>query len=265
MPRIALGIQYEGTDYYGWQSQVGLPTVQQAVESALTKVADQPVSVVCAGRTDRGVHALGQVVHFDAPVSRDLIAWQRGGNCFLPRDVSITWARSVPDSFHARFSATARQYRYILYNHESRPGMMHRYVKWECRALNIDRMREAANHLIGEHDFSSFRGSGCQAKTAIRTMTLVRIEREGCLWTIDVRANAFLLHMVRNIVGSLLRVGAGLETAAWMRQVLEGKNRCLAGMTASPAGLLLTNVCYDDIYGLPAAGIEVPRWPPEVL
>lgn len=252
MPRIAMGVQYNGANYFGWQSQPDLPTVQQAVEAALSRVADQPITIICAGRTDRGVHGLGQVVHFDTDVHREIHAWHRGGNANLPPDVAINWVKVVPDDFHARFSARSREYRYLLYNHESRPATMHGFVKWESRPLNLERMQAAGQYLLGKHDFSSFRGSGCQAKTAIRTVHSLEVKQHGLIWSIDVKANAFLLHMVRNIVGSLLRVGVGLESAEWMRDVLAAKDRREAGMTIIPEGLSLTKVNYDVHFGLPS-------------
>lgn len=246
-----MGIQYNGSNYFGWQSQHGLPTVQQAVEDAISKVANEPVGVVCAGRTDRGVHGLGQVVHFESNAVRELYAWHRGTNASLPPDIAANWVREVPDDFHARFSARSREYRYLLYNHDSRPAMMHQFVKWESHSLDLEAMQQAGNYLLGEHDFTSFRGSGCQAKTAVRTIHSLEIKRHGLIWSIDIKANAFLLHMVRNIVGSLLRVGIGLEKPEWMQTVLQACDRRKAGMTITSAGLSLTKVNYDERFGLP--------------
>ena len=256
MPRIAMGIQYNGTNYFGWQSQANLPTVQQVLEKALSRVADEPITVVCAGRTDSGVHGLGQVVHFDTIAIRENHAWHRGSNAFLPGDVAVNWVRVVPDDFHARFSALSREYRYLLYNHESRPALMHGFVKWESRPLNLESMHLAGQYLLGEHDFSSFRGSGCQAKTAVRRIYSLEIKRHGLLVSFDIKANAFLLHMVRNIIGSLLRVGVGLEPSAWMKEVLEFCDRRKAGMTVTPAGLSLTRVNYEAHFGLPTSGMS---------
>ena len=251
MPRYAMQVQYQGTHYHGWQSQPELPTVQQAVEQALSKVANEPITVICAGRTDSGVHAQGQVIHFDSEADRDLVAWHRGCNAFLPPDIAINWVCPVSDDFHARFKALARQYRYVIYNAPSRPALMREFVRWESRELDVDAMQQAADCLVGEHDFTSFRGAGCQARTAIRRMHFVRISRQGELVIIDIKANAFLLHMVRNIVGSLTRVGFGQEPVGWIREVLEGKDRRLAGATISPAGLSLAGVHYPSAYGLP--------------
>jgi tRNA pseudouridine38-40 synthase len=263
MPRIAMGIQYKGTDYVGWQFQPGLKTVQQTVESAISRVANEPISVVCAGRTDSGVHALGQVIHFDTTASRELEAWHRGSNAFLPADVAVNWVRLVTDQFHARFSAQSREYRYVLYNHESRPALMADFVKWESRPLDLESMQAAGQYLLGEHDFSSFRGSGCQAKTAIRTVYSLEVKRHGLMVSLDIKANAFLLHMVRNIVGSLLRVGVGLEPVEWMKTVLDLCDRRKAGMTISPAGLSLTQVNYEMQLGFPSFSMimrESPLW-----
>lgn len=251
MAKIALGVQYNGAHYYGWQSQSGLPTVQQSLEDALSKVADSPIAVVCAGRTDRGVHGLGQVVHFETDVVREPHAWHLGANAYLPSDIAVNWAKPVPDDFHARFSARSREYRYLIYNHSSRPGMLHELVKWQRGELNLEAMQRAANYLLGEHDFSSFRGAGCQANHAVRTVHHLQLQRHGVLWSVDIKANAFLLHMVRNIVGSLLRVGLGLETVEWMQDVLLACDRREAGMTIEPSGLSLTKVNYEPHFEIP--------------
>jgi tRNA pseudouridine38-40 synthase len=246
-----MGVQYNGSQYYGWQSQPDVPTVQQQVEAAISRVADQPIEITCAGRTDRGVHATGQVIHFDTDAKRELHAWHRGSNANLPPDVAINWVHEVSEDFHARFSARSREYRYLLYNHDSRPAMIHQFVKWENQPLNVALMHEAGQMLLGEHDFSSFRGSGCQAKTATRTVHELQVTRHGLLVCVEIKANAFLLHMVRNIVGSLLRVGVGLEPVSWMQAVLAAKDRREAGMTIPAAGLSLTKVNYEAHFALP--------------
>jgi len=251
-----MGVQYNGANYFGWQSQPDFPTVQQDVEEAISRVADEPISVTYAGRTDRGVHGMGQVIHFDTQAKRELFAWHRGSNAFLPPDVAVNWVHEVPEDFHARFSARSREYRYLLYNHESRPAVMRGFVKWECRPLNCELMQAAGQYLLGEHDFTSFRGSGCQAKSAVRTVHRLEVKRHGLMISVDIKANAFLLHMVRNIVGSLLRVGAGLEEPEWMKTVLEARDRCRAGMTIIPAGLSLTKVNYEDHFGLPSISLR---------
>jgi tRNA pseudouridine38-40 synthase len=251
MPRLAMGVQYNGSQYYGWQSQPDVPSVQQQVEEAVSRVADHPVQVICAGRTDRGVHATGQVIHFDTDAKRELFAWHRGSNANLPPDVAINWVHEVPDDFHARFSARSREYRYILYNHDSRPAMMHQFVKWESHPLDVVKMHQAGQYLLGEHDFSSFRGAGCQAKTATRTVHELQVTRHGLMVCVEIKANAFLLHMVRNIVGSLLRVGIGIEPVEWMQAVLAAKDRREAGMTIPAAGLSLTKVNYEAHFALP--------------
>lgn len=251
MARFAMGVQYNGSRYFGWQSQRQVPSVQQQLETAISRVADHEVSVVCAGRTDRGVHATGQVIHFDTHAERQLFAWHRGSNANLPADVAINWVQQVSNDFHARFSARSREYRYILYNHNSRPAMMHQFVKWVSYPLDVVKMNQAAQYLLGEHDFSSFRGAGCQAKTAVRTVYELQVTRRGVLVCIEIKANAFLLHMVRNIVGSLLRVGIGMEPAEWMQVVLRAKDRREAGMTVSAAGLSLTKVNYEAHFALP--------------
>jgi tRNA pseudouridine38-40 synthase len=251
MARFAMELQYNGSDYYGWQSQLGFKTVQASVEQALSRVADHPIQVICAGRTDRGVHALGQVIHFDTESVRALHAWHRGANAYLPSDIAINWVHPVSNDFHARFSARSREYRYLIYNHDSRPAMMHQIVKWEYRLLDLSRMQKAADHLLGEHDFSSFRGSDCQAKTPIRTIHELTITRRGLIVCVTIKANAFLLHMVRNLVGTLLRVGVGLESSEWVKAVLQARDRREAGMTIPAAGLSLVKVNYEAHFALP--------------
>ena len=251
MYRVALGIRYDGARYHGWQSQDGLPTVQLFVEKAVSFVANHSINVVCAGRTDAGVHATSQVVHFDTDVDRTESAWVFGSNSNLPHDITILWAKVVPQEFHARFSATARKYRYVIYNHKVRPGILRHAVGWYHRELDVDTMQQAANHLLGEHDFSSFRGAGCQAKGPVRDLQALNIERRGKMIIIEAQANAFLLHMVRNLVGVLLAVGCGAKDPDWSKKVLEARDRRQASVTFSPNGLYLVGVNYPLVYDFP--------------
>ncbi|HHJ34897.1 MAG TPA: tRNA pseudouridine(38-40) synthase TruA [Gammaproteobacteria bacterium] len=259
--RIALGIEYNGSHFCGYQMQSeGTRTVQHELEKALSKVADETVRLTCAGRTDTGVHATGQVVHFDTAVQRELKAWMLGGNTNLPRDISIHWVREVSDTFSARFSAVSRSYRYILFNRRVRPAIFQHNVAWSFERLDQTVMHEAAQYLMGEHDFSAFRASQCQAKHAIREMQAISVKRVGDYIILDIRANAFLHHMVRNIMGSLMVVGRGEQEAGWIQTVLQGQDRKCAGMTASAAGLYLVNVEYPVEYGLPDSG-----WLPDIF
>ncbi len=251
--RISLGIRYDGSSYHGWQSQLqdNLPTLQSTVERAVSCVANHSIHLTCAGRTDAGVHATSQIVHFDTEVTRSEKAWVFGTNSNLPPEVSILWAKRVPQSFHARFSAQARRYRYVLYNHEVKPAILRNYVGWFYKPLDVERMQEAASYLLGEHDFSAFRGAGCQAKNPIRDMLELSIHRQRRMLIIETRANAFLLHMVRNIVGALIEVGVGAREPEWMKSVLESCDRTRAGVTIAPNGLYLVQVNYPDEYNLP--------------
>lgn len=252
--RIALGLEYDGAGFSGWQSQAGGNTVQDAVEAALTAVAGQPVRVVCAGRTDAGVHASAQVVHFDVAVSRPVTAWVRGANAHLPRTVAVRWAVPVADDFHARFCARARSYRYLLLNRPERPGLLAGRVGWCHRPLDLAAMQQAAACLPGEHDFSSFRAAGCQAKTPIKTLYRFDIERQGDLVVFDCCANAFLHHMVRNLVGALVYVGSGRMRPAEFVRLLEARDRRLGAPTYAPDGLYLTGVEYGEQWALPQQG-----------
>jgi tRNA pseudouridine38-40 synthase len=249
--RIALGIEYDGHEYYGWQAQEGLVTVQGCLELALEKIAASPIKVFCAGRTDAGVHGTGQVVHFDTDVKRALHAWSLGTNTHLPPSICVRWAQVVDNDFHARFSALARRYRYIIYNNMTRPAILAARVTWYYRQLDVQRMQEAANYLVGEYDFSSFRSSRCQAKTPVRTVHSITVTRDGNFISIDIEANAFLQHMVRNIVGVLMRIGSGQAEIDWMREVLAAKNRQMACETANPTGLYLSHVTYPAPYLFP--------------
>lgn len=248
--RIALGIEYQGTGFCGWQLQPGVRTVQGCVEEALGRVADHPVRVICAGRTDAGVHALGQVVHFDTEAERRARSWVFGANAHLPPDVSVRWAQSVAADFHARFSAVRRHYRYMIYNSPVRPAVLAAGVSWEYRALDAARMQAAAAHLVGRHDFSSYRACACQAKSPVRTVHSLEVARHGAFMVIDVVADAFLHHMVRNMAGVLIAVGAGEREPVWAREVLEQKDRRLGGVNAAPTGLYFVGVQYPDHYGI---------------
>jgi tRNA pseudouridine38-40 synthase len=251
--RIALGIEYEGTHFYGWQAQPYLLTVQGALQEALTKVANEPITLFCAGRTDAKVHATGQVVHFDTRAKRHIDAWIWGTNAHLPSSIVVRWARAVDDHFHARFSATARRYRYIIFNHPVRAALLYSRVTWHYCALDIERMREAARYLIGEHDFSSFRSSQCNSRTPMRNVTEFMIKREGNFVIFEIEANAFLHHMVRNIAGTLMKIGAGYQDPAWMQRVLLARNRRQAAETAAPEGLYLIQVRYPEPYVFPVS------------
>lgn len=250
--RIALGIEYDGSGFHGWQSQQsGVRTVQDCMEKALSQVADQPVSLICAGRTDAGVHASAQVVHFDTTAERRLRAWVLGANSNLPDDVCVIWARFVADDFNARFSATARRYRYRILNRAVRSALQHRRMTWHRYALDEERMQKAAKYLLGEHDFTSFRAVSCQAKSPWRTISDLRIERRDDLIIIEIEANAFLHHMVRNIVGVLLAIGRGERSPDWAQAVLLARDRTRGGVTAPAEGLSLITVRYPHAFQLP--------------
>ena len=250
--RIALGIEYDGTDFLGWQRLAHGDTVQAAVESALTFVAAHPVEVTCAGRTDAGVHARCQVVHFDSESERSARSWTLGANSRLPPTVAVLWARQVADDFHARYGARARRYRYRIVNRPVRAALDARQAAWERVPLDIERMRAAAEALIGEHDFSAFRTVACQARSASRNVREIAIARTGDDVTIEIEANAFLHHMVRNIVGSLLPIGRGEEKPEWLASVLASRDRAIAGPTAPAAGLTFLGPRYPAQWHLPA-------------
>lgn len=249
--RLALGIEYDGTDFLGWQRLSHGPTVQASLEKALTRVADHEVNVVCAGRTDSGVHAHCQVAHFDTHAERSMRAWALGASSASPRGISVIWARPVADTFHARHQARGRRYRYIILNRMVRPALEARYVTWERHALDASRMHEAAQALIGEHDFSAFRAIACQAPHARRDVRQIQVTRDGDHVLVDIQANAFLHHMVRNIVGSLLVVGRGERETGWMAELLQGRDRSAAGPTAPSSGLSFIGPLYPAAWGLP--------------
>ncbi len=243
--KIALGVEYMGTDFHGWQLQKsGIRTVQLVVEKALSKIADHPVRVFCSGRTDAGVHAIEQVIHFETQVEREDKAWLFGGNVNLPHDVNFIWAKRVNDDFHARFNAYARRYHYKIHNTPVRSAIIGRHSLWEPRVLNVDAMNKAAQYLLGKHDFSAFRGSLCQAKSPIKTIEFIRLSQDNDEILLDIKANAFLHHMVRNIVGTLLRVGRGERSVEWVQTVLASKQRKEAGATAQPQGLYFVKAFY---------------------
>lgn len=255
--RIALGVEYDGSGYNGWQSQPDMPSVQDALQAALSGVANAPISIAAAGRTDTGVHALEQVVHFDTVVKRPLSAWVRGTNALLPKDIAVLWAHEVTEEFHARFSAQARSYQYVLINRPSRSAVHHDKVGWFHLPLNMDAMREAAQYLLGEHDFSAFRAAECQAKTPIKTLLQLDIQQNGETILINLKANAFLHHMVRNIMGCLIYVGKGKYPPAWVGEVLRGKNRKFAAPTFMANGLYLRHITYDAKWDLPQGTMSV--------
>jgi tRNA pseudouridine38-40 synthase len=250
--RIALGIEYDGTDFLGWQRLSHGASVQGCLEQALSFVAAEPIEVTCAGRTDAGVHGCCQVVHFDTDVQRDMRGWVLGTCSNLPTSVAVLWAQPVPEDFHARFSARSRRYRYTILNRGIRPALDARYVAWERLPLDAARMHAAAQALIGEHDFTAFRAVSCQAKHARRLITTLQVRRDDDQVIVDIEANAFLHHMVRNIVGSLLVVGRGEQSEAWIAELLAGRNREVAGPTAAASGLTFIGPRYEKRWGLPA-------------
>lgn len=264
MKRIALGVQYDGAPWQGWQTQPGGRTVQDTLEAAMRKFALTDMRTTCAGRTDAGVHALEQVVHFDTELERDMFSWVRGVNAFLPPSIAVRWACELPrndtDEFHARFSAVSRTYHYLIYNHPVRAPLLAGKAGWVFRPLQIAPMQEAAEHLLGTHDFSSFRAAGCQARSPVKTMHDIRLERRGDLIMVTLTANAFLHHMVRNIVGCLLVVGTGNQSPQWLREILACRNRSLAAPTFMPDGLYLAHIAYDSKWSLPQEKGQLLPW-----
>ena len=257
--RIALGIEYDGATFTGWQTQSDGRGVQDTLESALAKIAGTAVATICAGRTDTGVHALDQVVHFDTVAVRPLTAWVRGVNRFLPTSIAARWARHVGDDFHARYGARRRRYDYWILNAPVRSPLAHARAGWVFRPLDHSAMRAAAMHLIGRHDFTSFRSAECQAATPVRDIAALTVHRTGPLVRISVTANAFLHHMVRNMVGALVYVGVGRRPSDWVATVLRARDRSAGAATFSAAGLYLARVEYDPAFGLPAPD-EHPVW-----
>lgn len=251
--RIALGVEYNGAAFHGWQRQSApvIATVQAALELALSRVADQVISVSCAGRTDAGVHGTGQVVHFESTVDRGEKAWVRGTNSHLPPQVRVQWARAVPDDFHARHSALSRRYRYIIHTGPIRPAALVQQLTHVKDELNVAAMHEAAQYLLGENDFSAFRAAGCQSRTPMRCINEISVTRQRRFIVLEVEANAFLLHMVRNIAGALLEVGSGRQASVWIGQVLATRDRTRNAVTARPDGLYLVNVAYPERFALP--------------
>lgn len=253
MTRWAAAVEYVGTRYSGWQSQPHAISVQGELEAVLSKVAAHPVAVSAAGRTDAGVHGWAQVVHFDSPAARSPYAWLLGSNSQLPPDIALRWVQPVREDFHARHSALARRYRYVIHNHRARSALLADRATWLAWTLDADAMHRAAQALVGELDFSAFRGSQCQSTTPMRCVTDIAVRRERDFVLLDIRANAFLHHMVRNIVGTLLEVGYRRRPEAWVAEVLAGRDRNLAGMNAPAQGLYFVAADYPDEFGIPAA------------
>jgi len=254
--RIALAIEYDGSLFNGWQTQnSGVPTVQQTLQAALSQIANHNIKVICAGRTDTGVHATAQIVHFDTKAIRKLYGWVVGANKLLPKSVSVKWAKEVPLTFHARYSALQRRYRYLLYSSPYRQGILKNGVSWERRVLDAELMNEAAKKLLGTHDFSSVRASGCQAHSPVKTITNISVKQHGQLVVLDIQANSFLYHMVRNIMGLLIPIGAKEQPVEWVEQVILEKDRKKAGVNALSHGLYFVSAIYDDKF-------ELPKLPP---
>ncbi len=252
MQRVALGVEYKGSDYRGFQVQPnGVRTVQQELEKALSRVANEPIHLICAGRTDAGVHATNQIVHFDTLSKRSAKAWVLGARSHLPETVVVRWACDVAPQFHARFSALSRTYRYLIADGGLTSAHLYDQVTWSPVALDLEAMKLGAAFLVGEHDFTSFRATQCQAKSPVRTIEYIHLARRGQLLVMEIRANAFLHHMVRNIVGVLMQVGGGGRSPQWVEQVLEARSRSAGGVTAKPYGLYLVGVDYPDEFQLP--------------
>lgn len=264
MKRIALGIQYDGGPWRGWQTQPTGGTVQDTLEAAMKRFALIDIATTCAGRTDAGVHAIEQVIHFDTALERDMFSWVRGVNTFLPASIAVRWACEVnadpQDGFHARFSATARTYHYVIYNHPVRSPLLAGKAGWVFRPLQADRMLEAAQHLLGTHDFSAFRAAECQARSPVKTMQDIRIVRHGDIIVVTLVANAFLHHMVRNIVGSLIMVGTGNQPHQWLGDLLASRDRSRAAPTFMPDGLYLARIAYDAKWSLPQESSSALPW-----
>lgn len=257
MNNVALGIEYLGTHYCGWQRQSHAKSVQETLEKVLSTIADEPIQVNCAGRTDTGVHATGQVVNFQCSKSRPEKAWILGANTQLSDDIAVRWVQSVPEDFHARFSATARRYRYIIANTKAKPAILNSGLTWVRQSLDIDAMNQASKHFLGEQSFAAFQASSCQSPTAMRNIHHLKVYKVGSYLVIDIKANAFLHHMVRNIAGTLITIGRGIEKPEWTKFLLDSQDRTLAAATASPNGLYLVSVDYPSEYEIP----ELPVGP----
>ncbi len=258
--RVALIVEYDGSQYHGWQAQTGLRTVQATLEHALSQIANHEVSIVCAGRTDTGVHATHQVIHFESDNTRSIRSWVYGVNSFLPKDMCVRFGKEVPDNFHARYSATARQYRYIIQNTSIRPVLMRVNVTWQYRQLDAQLMHDAAQYLVGEHDFTSFRSVECQSKTPMRRIMSLNVRRFHDYIAIDVHGNAFLHHMVRNIAGVLMAVGSERKPVEWVQDVLIAKDRKQGAETAPASGLYLIGVTYPEEFGILRSASEPIFW-----
>lgn len=256
--RIVIGLEYNGQGWLGWQSQPNGQTIQDVLELALSKIAQTHTPVICAGRTDTGVHATHQVTHFDTFANRPLTAWVRGINSHLPPSISVLWAREVSIDFHARFSARGRRYRYVLLNRPQRPGLLAGRVGWHHRPLDLSAMQAAAALLLGEHDFSAFRAAQCQAKSPVKQMHLAEVSQQGELFTFEFAASAFLHHMIRNLVGSLVYVGNGRESVDWFAHILAQRDRRIAAPTFSPDGLYFLGPTYETFWQLP--GLTEDHW-----
>ena len=259
--RVALGVSYRGQAYQGWQSQPGGNTVQDKLELALSRFADDKLRVICAGRTDTGVHALNQVVHLDTAIEREPFSWVRGTNRYLPADIAVQWAQPMPEGFHARFSAQGRRYVYVLLESPVRPAVEAGSVGWSLRALDASAMRSAAGLLLGEHDYSAFRSAECQAASPVKTIRTIAITRRGAYWRFEFDANAFLHHMVRNLMGCLLAVGSGARAESWLLEVLKSKDRRLAAATFPADGLYFIGPYYDAAHAIPNQPIALDWLP----
>lgn len=260
MTKIALCVEYIGTNYCGWQRQLECDSVQAQVENALTSIAVHDVLIRCAGRTDTGVHSIGQVVHFETSVTRPNRAWVRGVNTKLPNDIRIAWAKEVDEDFNARFSAIARQYRYVIYNRKVNSAILNGRVTWDPYNIDVDLMNKAAQKLLGENDYSSFRASGCQANHAVREVQSIKVSRKGDMIFIDIQANSFLHHMVRNIAGTLLEIGKKHKPIEWMVELLLAKDRTIAAPTAPAHGLYFVNAIYPDKFEIPRVAVDEVLW-----
>lgn len=249
--RIALGVEYDGSQFHGWQRQNGLHTIQGSLEQALSKVADHEVQIACAGRTDTGVHATGQVIHFDSDADRNTRSWLYGANAFLPKDICVRWSKQVDEEFHARFSASARRYQYFILNNPIRPAIFRSGLTWQYRPLDHEKMHQAGQRLLGEKDFTSFRSVECQSKTPMRNVHHLNVIRRGDIVVIDIKANAFLHHMVRNVAGVLMAVGSGRKPVEWVEHVLQAKDRRQGAETAPAYGLYLLEVDYPEQFAIP--------------